>query len=82
MQYSRCKCGNTEHWGSGMDPFPCSRCPECGSTASFAPAAHKEPAPHVFVTKYDVNTGEPYEACRTCYTRRDRLPVSEGGLKP
>lgn len=65
MQYYRCKCGGSESWTS-MGVSACSRCGRCGSDLAQGPTTHSDPAPHEFVTKYDTNTGAPYERCRQC----------------
>ena len=66
MQYYRCKCGNSTSYGS-MPPASCTRCGKCKSNLSISPDFHSEPLMHDFVTKYDGNTGEPYEYCRRCH---------------
>ena len=50
----------------------CDTCPKCGSTAISLGAKMKgiefpEAVPHKFVTKYDQNTGKPYQWCQQCY---------------
>lgn len=47
MQYWRCKCGDTECWGS-MPPAPCAYCDKCQSTLAQHPDYHEAPRPHVF----------------------------------
>jgi hypothetical protein len=49
-----------------MGVSPCSRCDKCGSDFAQGPNEHEEPALHEYVTKYDQNTGKPYEICRRC----------------
>ncbi len=48
----------------------CSRCDKCGSDFAQGPSEHVEPEPHEYVTKYDQNTGKPYEMCRRCMERK------------
>lgn len=70
MQYYRCKCGKTFHFGS-VGPKRCRGCSYCGTTLTQYPDDHKTPEPHEFVTKYNEDTGEPYEICRQCGYVRD-----------
>lgn len=70
MQYYRCKCGKSESWGS-MPPKKCTSCPICNTTLARDPEGHRKPSEHNFVTKYDENTGEPYEVCSRCHIRKD-----------
>ena len=73
MQYYRCKCGNAKAWTS-MGVPGCVRCSKCGSDLAQSPQGHSDkPDEHDFVTKYDQNTGEPYDVCRRCMARRDEL---------
>lgn len=69
MQYYRCKCGETASWSS-MGVARCERCSKCGSDLALGPDGHLEPVSHEYVTKYDQNTGVPYEVCRGCLQRR------------
>jgi hypothetical protein len=59
----------------------CDRCPKCGSDLAAAPGNHQEPIPHTWVTKYDQNTGAPYEACTTCRRSRSDLEAEEASAK-
>jgi hypothetical protein len=72
MQYYRCKCGKMTAWTT-MGVHACTKCPKCGSDLAQGPESHSEPEPHEYVTKYDVNTGVPYEICQTCHRRRLEL---------
>ena len=82
MQYYRCKCGNATAWTS-MGVPGCTRCSKCGSDLAQGPEGHSDkPDDHAYVTKYDQNTGAPYEVCRTCYKRRSDLEELEGGIDP
>jgi hypothetical protein len=67
MRFWKCKCGASEAFGSDP-PAPCTKCDKCGSDLFGG-----EPKPHYYVTKYDENSGKPYELCNQCYQRRDRL---------
>lgn len=64
MRIYRCKCGSYEFFGS-IGPFRCQGCEECGTQAG----RDEPPEPHQFVTKYDQNTGKPYQLCRICMHR-------------
>ena len=68
MKYAKCKCGQSEFWGSGMEPNRCQPCLTCGTTKWFNPS-HPLPESHEWITKYDENTGEPYKICSLCMTR-------------
>lgn len=59
MQYYRCKCGNSEAWGSDAPPR-CSRCSKCGSDLATPPDEHSEPLPHEFEASEKT---EHYNAC-------------------
>lgn len=72
MQYYRCKCGSTKSWTS-MGVPRCIACHECGSDLAQASTEHAEPAPHRWETRYDAETGKPYESCRGCLARRPVL---------
>lgn len=67
MRYYRCRCGKQEAWGS-LPPQSCQGCAECGTTLEQHPERHVVPAPHEWVTRYDQDTGEPYERCSRCLT--------------
>ncbi len=56
MQYYRCKCGQSRSYGS-MPPYPCKKCPDCGSNLSSHPDFHSEPKPHNWYTE-DILTDE------------------------
>ena len=77
MQYYRCRCGHSQAWGS-MGPASCARCPKCGSDLALGPSGHSEPKPHEYVTKYDPNTGAPYEVCTLCFRKRAELESEDG----
>jgi hypothetical protein len=72
MQFYRCKCGKSTAWTS-MGVPACTKCRYCGSDLAQGPTTHGEPAPHKYVTKYDENTGKPYEICRSCMQTRADL---------
>lgn len=58
MRYSRCKCGKSEHWGSGMSPFSCTPCDECGTVPASGPNTHPLPTPHEYrETKVEIDGG-------------------------
>ena len=76
MQYRRCKCGNYESWSSSV-PAPCSVCEKCGSTLALPSGTYYEPEEHIFVKKYDQNTGEPYEICKRCNKRKKKVEEKE-----
>lgn len=69
MQFYRCKCGETvSHTSMGVPD--CSKCDKCGSDLAQAPTLHEEPKPHEYVTRYDRNTGTPFEMCTKCMQRK------------
>ncbi len=72
MQYFQCKCGEHKSWTS-MGVPRCTRCKKCGSDLAQGPDGHREPEPHRYVTKYNQNTGAPFEICDRCFERRDKL---------
>lgn len=76
MIYYRCKCGNAEAWSS-MGVAPCIACSKCGSDLAASPNSHGAVQPHSFVTKYDTNTGAPYETCDRCYQRKDEIEAPD-----
>ena len=80
MQYYVCKCGKTQHWSSGMPPFPCTGCPECNTTAMKNPdGTHIKPVPHEFVVG-TVETDEgakPLSRCKWCYKTKARIEKEE-----
>ena len=65
MQYYRCKCGKCEAWGS-LVPARCEGCDECGTTLDVSASLHTTPIPHTYVTKYDEDSGAPYQICSRC----------------
>ena len=68
MIYYRCKCGESEAYGS-MPPYPCSRCDKCGSNLASSLDSHSEPLPHDFVpTQVETDAGEAVlSRCRYCH---------------
>jgi hypothetical protein len=69
MRYYRCKCGEQTAWGS-MPVSSCQGCKKCNTTLEEFPMDHKIPEPHEYITKFDENTGKPYEVCRVCWERK------------
>ena len=57
----------------------CVRCSACGSDFAQGPDQHSDPEPHDYVTKYDQNTGDPYQVCRRCFARQDEEEETSGG---
>jgi hypothetical protein len=51
----------------------CTVCHKCGSTLAEGPNSHYDPVPHEFKTKYDQNTGKPYEICINCMRTKEEL---------
>lgn len=72
MQHYRCKCGESTMFGS-MPPNECQVCLKCNSSYAQHPDNHTEPTPHEWITKYNENTGKPYEICNLCWTRKENL---------
>ncbi len=50
MTHYCCKCGTSESCGA-MGPYPCVRCPRCGSNLAEFPSEHFEPRPHQMLTE-------------------------------
>ena len=73
MNFWRCKCGEVTSWESGCPPQPCEACDKCGSTLAMSPESHVEPVSHEWITKYDQNTGKPFEICGRCMRRKKEL---------
>ena len=65
MQHYRCKCGESYSFGS-MSPMDCQGCDICNTTYAQHPDHHKERKPHTMVTKYNQDTGKPYQICSMC----------------
>lgn len=71
MLYYKCKCGKCEFWGSGMSPYACQVCDECGTTMlKNLDGTYVEPKPHEYVAKYNQNTGKPYKICKWCLEKK------------
>lgn len=71
MQHYRCKCGEATMYGS-MGPMACQGCDKCNTTYAQHPDNHETPKEHQWVTKYDQNTGDPYEICSMCYKKNNK----------
>lgn len=69
MKYYRCKCGKSESYGS-MSPSACHGCEHCGTTLALSPDMHRTPEPHVWIKKYNEDTGNPYEICSRCHQKK------------
>lgn len=41
MNYWRCQCGKQQKWESGMPPFDCEGCDECGTTLARGAGGHR-----------------------------------------
>jgi hypothetical protein len=52
-------------------PATCDVCSECGSDLALSPSLHRTPTQHKWITKYNENTGEPYEICENCFTLKE-----------
>jgi hypothetical protein len=75
MLYYRCKCGNTQAWGS-MPPNRCDKCESCGSDLALDPEGHREPSPHDFSAVQEVVTDQgtaTITRCRHCYRTKAEL---------
>jgi hypothetical protein len=69
VRHFHCKCGANEWWGE----MPlCARCKKCGASP-YGDSLQ----PHEFVTRYDERTGEPFDICRLCLARKDRMSIEE-----
>jgi hypothetical protein len=61
-----------------MGVSACTRCSKCGSDLAQGPTGHAEkPAEHDFVTKYNQDTGEPFQICRNCLRTQKQLEKEE-----
>lgn len=70
MRFYRCKCGDHTAWSS-MGVADCLTCKKCGSDLAEGPSGHSDsPTPHDYVTKYNQDTGVPYERCDRCMQTR------------
>ena len=78
MRTYRCKCGESEAFGT-MNPSDCASCEVCGtrlldSVYVFNKADIPEdqwlPKPHTWKIRYDTNTGKSYEICRECLLKK------------
>jgi hypothetical protein len=68
MRMLRCKCGKREAWTSqGMQP--CEGCEECNTTYASHPKYHDPLQPHIWITRYNQNTGKPYKLCSRCFVK-------------
>jgi phage pi2 protein 07 len=65
MIYYRCKCGKKQVWSS-IDIPECDGCYKCKTTLVARIELHKRLIPHIFITKYDENTGVSYKICQKC----------------
>ncbi len=65
MRAYKCKCGNQE-WIGSYGPPACLGCEKCGTQCGL----DSPPEPHRWVTRYNQNTGKPYEMCMDCMTKR------------
>lgn len=81
MQSYRCKCGNLLA-STSMGVAACTRCGKCGSNLAQGPKLHADPEPHEWVTKYDQNTGAPYERCSKCHETFKQLALSNRADTP
>ncbi len=70
MLYYRCKCGVSQAWSS-MGVASCNGCGTCHTTLETSPDMHRTPDPHEPVTRYDEQTGKPYQVCLRCLKRLD-----------
>lgn len=77
MQSYRCKCG--KGWYSGSyPPSKCQGCDKCNTTYAQRPEDHKVPEPHNLETRYNQNTGKPYEMCMDCmYVDEEQYRLSK-----
>ena len=72
MQYYKCKCGESVSFGS-MGPNPCTSCSICGTqliNIHYHTDYYPKPIPHEFVIRYNESTGEPYDICKLCGTKK------------
>ena len=67
MQYSRCKCGESQCWHSGQPDHSCNICRKCGSTLAVSPGLHQDPEPHDYEWRFDsVTRLAKYIICLKC----------------
>jgi len=79
MRFYRCKCGESEAYGS-MPPYRCSKCSKCGSDLAESPESHREPVPHEFedCPQQDAN-GDilHYHRCKWCHRTKFQIAREE-----
>lgn len=77
MRYYRCKCGERQSWGS-MPPYPCQKCPACGSDLAESPDLHREPQDHDWRTQQvETDNGpQPITRCSWCGTRKPAMDAA------
>lgn len=76
MQYYTCKCGKMQFFGSGMLPYPCSKCSDCGTNCY-----KEEPQPHDFSFKEKVETDEGTKSltrCNYCFKTKRQIELLNG----
>lgn len=77
MIYSRCKCGEVQHWSSYGVPY-CVLCDECKTTPATNPESHKtEAIPHSWsewMWRIDSITGKRWQErmCNSCMRKEKR----------
>jgi hypothetical protein len=75
MIYSRCKCGELEHWDSGMPPAACCPCSLCGTVPASGSLPHPDPVPHEFFSaNVETDAGpHPLSRCRMCHQTKAQI---------
>ncbi len=68
----RCRCGQTEAYGS-MPPTPCSGCKFCGTTLETHPTLWRDPPPHDYIPTPVMTDEGPktLTRCRWCGRVKD-----------
>lgn len=79
MKYARCKCGESEFWGSGMSPEPCCPCKKCGTIPGYGPDSHPEVRPHEWVeTKVETDEGpKTLSRCSWCLKTKKQIEADK-----
>ncbi len=84
MIYSRCRCGDRQHWGSGMKPPRCTPCKKCGTVPATGPNSHPEPVPHDFraVPVAADQAGATLTRCMICLKTKAEIDQQPAGVVP
>lgn len=78
MIFYRCKCGDSQAWGS-MPPAQCAWCEKCQSSLAAGPDGHRDRVPHEFVaSKVETDGGDAtLTRCWFCHRTRKEIEADE-----